>query len=231
MSVHAKLIIDRKEVNILWFNFGFNQQADRSGRPSQKPVFIGLSLKIETRKDLELADWSFAPNQPKQIEIHIYPIILGGKTRKLYFYDCHLVNWKNAFSSSGSEPMAETLEITSAGVEASSSEGVYSATWRETFLRPEVEPTLLNNTEEPIPKIIDFYTTNKQGNRVQKYNIGDIINVIIKSENKIGDIIKINLKDKIKDFKYQGVLLENDSMDYKIESNDETIELEVVKQN
>lgn len=39
--VKAKLIIDGKEINVLWFTFGFNQGADISGRPSQRPVFVG----------------------------------------------------------------------------------------------------------------------------------------------------------------------------------------------
>ena len=67
MSVKAKIIIDEKEINVLSFSFSFNQGADYNGRPSQKPVFVGLQLAIETRKDLNLADWSFAPNQTKQI--------------------------------------------------------------------------------------------------------------------------------------------------------------------
>lgn len=150
--VKAKLIIDGKEINVLWFTFGFNQGADRSGRPSQRPVFVGLKLIIETRKDLNLAEWSFSPNQTKQLELHIYPVILGGRTRKLYFYDCHLVNWKNAFSSTGSNPMSETLEITAGGMEDSNSAGVYSAYWRETF-SDTVAPTVV---EEPTPSIANI---------------------------------------------------------------------------
>jgi len=143
--VKAKLIIDGKEINVLWFTFGFNQGADRSGRPSQRPVFIGLKLIIETQKDLNLAEWSFSPNQTKQLELHIYPVILGGRTRKLYFYDCHLVNWKNAFSSIGSNPMSETLEITCAGVEDSNSNGVNSAYWRETYPEDNSQENHNNN--------------------------------------------------------------------------------------
>lgn len=143
--VKAKLIIDGKEINVLWFTFGFHQGADYTGRPSQKPIFVGLKLIIETRKDLNLADWSFAPNQTKQIELHIYPVVIGGKTRKLYFYDCHLVGWKNAFSSTGSNPMSETLEITAAGVEDSNSNGVYSAYWRETYKEDNSQENQNNN--------------------------------------------------------------------------------------
>ncbi len=231
MSVKAKLIIDEKEINVLLFSFGFNQGTDSNGKPTIKPVFVGLKLIIETRKDLNLADWSFAPNQTKQLELHIYPVILGGKTRKLYFYDCHLLHWENHFASSGNRPMSETLHISAAGVKDSNSTAEYSAYWRTTFSQQKVEATVVNNEEEQIPKIIDFYTTNRQDNIIQKYNIGDIIYVNIKSENKIGNDIEINLKDKTKDFKYQGEVLKNDSMSYQIQSNNDKIELEVVKQN
>ncbi len=133
MSVKAKIIIDEKEINVLSFSFGFNQGADTNGRPFQKPVFVGLELMIETRKDLNLADWAFASNQTKQLELHIYPVIMGKKTRKLYFYDCHLLHWGNHFSSTGNEPMSETLNISAAGVKDSNSTAEYSAYWRETF--------------------------------------------------------------------------------------------------
>ncbi len=143
--VKAKLIIDGKEINVLCFHFSFSQGADTTGRPSQKPVFVGLKLIIETQKDLNLADWSFSLNQTKQIELHIYPVVMGGKIRKLYFYYCHLVNWKNDFSSTGSNPMSETLEITCAGVEDSNSNGVYSAYWRETYPEDNSQENQNNN--------------------------------------------------------------------------------------
>ncbi|MBU2951525.1 hypothetical protein KO493_12535 [Tamlana agarivorans] len=146
--VNAKLIIDRQEVNLLWFNFGFRQEADYNGRPSQKPVFTGLQLVIESRKDLDLTDWAIAPNQAKQIEVHIYPVILGGKTRKINFYDCHLVNWKNNFSSIGSEPMSETLEITAAGVKDPQTLTEYAANWRTTFPSEDVNLITREETEE-----------------------------------------------------------------------------------
>ncbi len=114
---------------------------------------VKAKLIIETRKDLNLADWSFAPNQTKQLELHIYPVILGGKTRKLYFYDCHLLHWENHFASSGNRPMSETLHITSAGMEDSNSAGVYSAYWRKTYRDDNVEATVL---EEPTSNITNI---------------------------------------------------------------------------
>ncbi len=133
MSVSAKIIIDEQEINVLSYDYGFNQKTDPSGRPFAKPVFSGLMVKIESRKELELAEWAFARNQTKQIELHIYPLIMGGKIRKLNFYDCHLLDWKNHFSSTGSCPMSETLHISTAGVKDSASIAEYSTYWRTTF--------------------------------------------------------------------------------------------------
>ncbi|MDC1162544.1 type VI secretion system tube protein TssD [Tenacibaculum sp.] len=227
--VKAKLIIDRKEINVLWFTFGFNQGADYSGRPSQRPIFVGLKLIIEIRKDLNLAEWSFSPNQTKQIELHIYPVILGGRTRKLYFYDCHLVNWKNAFSSTGSNPMSETLEITCAGVEDSTSEAVYSSYWRETFPHQEVEPTTLDSNNEK--EFTRYYLTDQDGNEIDDYETDDIITLNIETKNRSGDYVTVNLNDVEHDFEHNGSIIENDTLRNILISNDlEQVELKVIDQ-
>lgn len=150
MSSKAKLLIDEKEINVLLFHYGFNQVADATGRPSQKPVFVGLQLVIETQKDVNLVYWSIAPNQTKQLELHIHPIVLGGKIRKLYFSDCHLVKWENDFTAIGKQPLSETLHITSAGVKDSNSATEYSAYWRETYEEDNVAPTTIEQTTPSI---------------------------------------------------------------------------------
>ncbi|WP_417237136.1 type VI secretion system tube protein TssD [Bizionia paragorgiae] len=38
MSIIAKLYIEEREINILKFDFSFNQNSDVSGRPSAKPT-------------------------------------------------------------------------------------------------------------------------------------------------------------------------------------------------
>ncbi len=75
---------------------------------------------------------------------------MGGKTRRIYFYDCHLINWKNDFSSAGSQPMCETLEITAAGFNNSNASTEYSAYWRETFPENNVQVTTID--KEPLKK-------------------------------------------------------------------------------
>ena len=184
-------------------------------------------MVIETKKDLNLADWSFAPNQTKQLELHIYPVILGGKTRKLYFYDCHLVNWNNHFSSIGNQPMSEKLHITAAGVRDSNSTSEYSAYWRTTYPQQEIEPTTLDNN----PNFIGYFITDLEDNQIDIYRTGDRIKLNIETENTIGKTITFSLNDKTHDFKHNGVILQNDTLkDYPINNDTEQVELEVIDQ-
>ncbi len=228
MSVKAKLIIDEKEINVLWFTFGFNQGADATGRPSQKSVFAGLKLIIETRKDLNLADWSFAPNETKQIELHIYPVILGGKTRKLYFYDCHLVNWINDFSSTDNQPMSETLNITAAGVKDSNFSTEYSAYWRTTFTQQEVEPTTINNNAEGV--IRETYFEDAQGNKLDILQPNLDACLVIKTENMEGKSINADLSKHKVSFIYNGDILTNDILeDISISSGIKKVNLKTAK--
>jgi len=133
MSIEAKLHIDNKEIKILQFKFDYQQGTDYTGRPSTKPVFSGLWLTVETQKNLDLEAWAMAASQKKQLEIHLSPTALVGKTRKLYFYDAHLVKWQVNYNSTGNKPMTETLYITAAGIKDGAALTEYTAYWRETF--------------------------------------------------------------------------------------------------
>ncbi len=209
--VKATLIIDGKEVNVRWFTINFNQGANPNGRPSQIPVFIGFKLIIEARKDLNLTDWAFSSRQTKEIVLHLNSVILGGKTRKIFFYDCHLVNWKTNFSSTGSDPMTETLEITCAGVEDSNSSGVYSASWRVTYPELEVEPTIRDDNE---PNFLGYFFENKNGEPIEQEKIepNQKVTLVIKTENSDIEVITINLNDDRLNFKHNNKVLENDTL-------------------
>ncbi len=227
MSVQAKVIIDHQEINLLYYDYGFNQKTDISGRPCTKPVFVGLTIEIESRRDIEFAEWAFAANQTKQIELHITPVLMGGKTRKLYFYDCHLLNWKNHFISTGNQPMSETLYISAAGVKDTSSTAEYSTYWRTTFPQQEVEPIAIENS----PEVLQYYITDLEGNEIDKYEASDKIILNLETKNCIGKKLTVKIPDKTYDFKHNGIHLQNDTLkDYIINSDVEKVELEVIEQ-
>lgn len=209
MSVKAVLVIDEREINVISFSFNFNQGADTRGKPSQRPVFVGLQVIIESRKDINLADWAMASNQTKQIELHIYPVTMGGRTRKLFFYDCHLVHWGNNFSSTGSEPMRETLQITAAGLKDYNSATEYSAYWRETYPKQDAEPIVLEENE---PNLLEYHLEDLNNNKITKEEIDvqEEFYIVIKSEYCKGKSMSIDLEDSSKDYEYDGKYMKDD---------------------
>jgi len=224
--VKAKLIIEGKEINVLWFTFGFNQNADHNGRPNQNPVFINLNVIIESQRDVNLADWSFAPDQTRQLELHISPVILGEKTRKIYLYDSHLINWKNHFSATSSYPMAETLEVSAAGIETSFSDAIYSASWRKTFKSNNVIPKKRKNTEE---EVIDCYLTDLENNESPHLEIGDEVYLVVKTKNMIGQSKDIDVSNFDLTFEYKNKILENNMVEaFSISSNIHKVKLKII---
>ena len=84
--------------------------------------------------------------------------------------------------------------------------------------------------ENKMPKLIDYFITDTNGDKLDEYNTGDRILLQIKTQNRIGNQLTINLNDKTHDFKYNGVSLENDTLEYVIGNDLEKIELEVIEQ-
>lgn len=206
MSFKAKLFIDELEINILNFSFSYTRQADILGRPTTKPKFEGITLVIEARKDLNLADWATARNQIKQLELHIYPRILGTKTRKIKLYDCHLLKWENHFNIIGTEPMTETLKVSCGGVKDSNSGMEYSTYWRETF-DEEIENEQLVREEKP--QVLSCNYTDLEGTPIEELYEGDVI-LEVKTKNCVGKTIDIDLSDDEFDFNYKGNYVEDD---------------------
>lgn len=223
----AILIIDDIEVNIIVYSLAFSQGSDVTGRPSQKPVFKNLMVTVESRKDLTFYEWMLERNLAKNFEIHIMPTILGGRIRKIYFFDGHLVNHKNNFSSTGNLPLSETLTITAGGYEDSFSSGMYEASWRVSFNEEEGEATTIDNS----PELIRYYITDLDGNETDEYDVGDKIILNIETKNAIGENLTISIPDKEHDFKLNGIRLQNDTLsDYTISNDLEQIELEVIEE-
>ncbi len=227
MYFTGKLIIDDIAVNILRYNISFDQKASENGKPSQRPLFLGLSLTIEVNKKLDLGTWAVADYLAKQIEIQLKPVVEGGRSRRIKLFDAHLVTWKTNFSAVDNRPMSETLFITAAGVEDTHSAGVYSAKWRKTFSGEAVEPATLDNS----PELIRYYITDLEGNEIDEYDISDKIILNIETKNAIGENLTVKIPDKTYDFKYKGTVLQNDTLnDYQINNNLEKVELEVIEQ-
>ena len=233
MGIKAKLIIDDLEINILTFSYDFNQASDVSGRPSQRVLFDGLTLTIETQKEVSLVEWMVAKNLTKQIQIHIFPRVIGGRIRRLYLYDAHLVNWRNNFSSTNEKPVSETLTITAGGFEDSFSEGVFSTTWRETFSDSGAAAATVIQEQEYEPKLLGYHIEDLKNNEIKESTIrrNQEIFLVIKSKNTKGVIADIDLKNESIDYEYGGEWMEDDIIkDIILNDSVTKVKLKAIKQ-
>ncbi|WP_299223082.1 type VI secretion system tube protein TssD [uncultured Aquimarina sp.] len=229
MAIQAKFYIDDVEINVLESSFSFKQNSDNTGRPTSKPIYVGLYLVVETRKDFNFMELTINPDRSKQLELHYLSANFSGKTRKIKFVDSHFVQHTTQYSSDGVTPMTETLFIRSGGVIDSNSGSEYSSHWRTTF--PSSVPVTTVNEEQEEKKVIDYYITDLNNKRIDKILAGDKILLNIHSRNMIDELFTIKLSNQTIDFKYNGEVLIDDTLsNYKIGSNQEKIELEAIKQ-
>ncbi len=191
----AKLIIDDIEVNVLHYHISFDQRASENGKPSQRPLFLGLSLTVEVNKKLDLGTWAVADYLAKQIEIQLKPVVEGGRSRRIKLFDAHLVTWKTNFSAVDNRPMSETLFITAAGVEDTHSAGVYSAKWRKTFDQVVSEVTPVET--EPVPVVAKVHWINPETkDTLEKTRYAEQVALSVRVENPSTDDVEISISKK-----------------------------------
>lgn len=78
--------------------------------------------------------------------------------------------------------------------------------------------------------LTDYYLTDKDGKKVEEYEVGDMITLNIKTKNRIGDTLTIHLEDQTHDFKYNGEVIKEKLTGITISKDEEKIELEVIVQ-
>jgi len=104
------------------------------------------------------------------------------------------------------------------------------------MINPFMDFATFRNQEEmsKTPKLIDYYITDVEGNRIESditNYIGDKIIVHIETQDLINDRININMNNKFVDFIYKGEKLEKDTLkNYEITKNHEEIELFIEKE-
>jgi len=233
MSIQVKLYIEDRIVNILQFSFSLSQKTDYTGHPSSKPIGGLFKIVFETTKDKLFFLWMIN-NTMKNVKIVLSPSSMDGKSRTIELLDVYCLKHVDNFDGVNNQPMSTYIEISPA-IMIDSGVKIFEKYWKETDLTNTAVATVINEEEPEESKIIDYYITDSVNNRIadnNKSKVGDIIFLNIHTQNLIGELLTINLDDKTIDFKYNGEVLINDTLvDYKIKSNKEKIELEVIEQN
>ncbi|WP_346881798.1 type VI secretion system tube protein TssD [uncultured Algibacter sp.] len=226
MSMQAKLYIDELEYNVLNFDFNFRKEKDANGRPTTKYIGGLFNFTVESNTKTDIMSWSIHPTEMKKVKLVIIPNHNNGKTRTIILGDSVCLRLTNRYFSNNNQPLKESFTV-SPGYMIQNGQTIFEKNWKVTDLSMiNIEPTRISKKE---PEIIDCYYTDLEGNEDTELTIGEEVYLVLKTENKIGEIIDLDLSNHSKDFEHNGAILENDLLeDISINSNLLKIKLKIV---
>jgi len=111
MSFLSKLTIDDESMNVLKCSFSFEQGADNTGRPSQRPKGGQISILIESTNKTDFLEWMISPNMVKSGEIIFYKRDNLSSLKTIVFKDAYCLKYLEDFDSVSDEPLKTSLVI------------------------------------------------------------------------------------------------------------------------
>lgn len=241
MSTVAKLIIeDQIERELSRVEMSYHRGATLSGKPSTE-IMGGLITVVfpSQRDDDYFLEWLFKDrlDDGRTEDLHSLYTIKKGEIvfhegsfdgviiDRYRFEDCTPICWREEFSNQHGMVAIMTL---SAAIQKYNFQ-LFVKRWNESWKPPTAyKPSI---QEDVAPKVIDYYLTNKNGERIEKAQIGDIVYLNIETRNLIGHKISVDLDSPKVDYRLNGKRLKNDVLkDYQLIKDFEKIELEIVEQ-
>lgn len=233
MAFVTKLLIEQREIEVISYQFGFKKNTEEQNKPISSTSFNGLEIEIESTENTYFEEWMNSEKSKEKIELQIFYPYLEGGSKIMTFFDCYLIGFKTDFSSNNTEPMKDRLRITCGGVKAPYSQIEYSTSWRKT-LSPKNEykstTPIVEYKQDGTKKLLDYFITDTNDGIIDNYKENDIIFLNIKTKNRVGDFLTLNIKDADYDFEYNGKVLSDDILkDIKIVNDLMKVKLKVVK--
>lgn len=122
MSFLAKLIIDENTMNVLDCSFNFEQGADHTGKPSQRPKGGQINLLIETSKKIDFSEWIISQDSIKNGEIVFYRRDNLSSLKKITFKDAHCISYHESFNADDNDPFKTRLVVSAENISINSDE-------------------------------------------------------------------------------------------------------------
>ena len=227
MSFLARLFINDRVINIKSSRIYFHQSKDIAGKPSGRVHGGMFTLVLELDGKTDLLHQMMAIEQTVEGYVRFYKRDGMSRLTDYEFKGAYVFRYLVTQTANGTNP---------ALVEVSFSPGalrighvIYRRPWcDEEFDVEEAEPT---PAPEQTPKVLDYYITDKDNNRIESATIGDTIYLNLRTRNMIGDKMDLSLDNPEQDYMYDGDRLVNDTItDFEMDRDDIKIELEVVEQ-
>jgi len=159
MNIQAKLYIEDRVINILWFSFSLSQKTDYTGHPSSKPTGGLFKIVFETAKDELFFLWMIN-NTMKNVKIVLLPSSMDGRSRTIELFDVYCLVHQENFDGVNDQPMSTYIEISPA-IMIDSGVKIFEKYWKNTDLSMQnVVPTVINQEEEEQKEIIEKEETD-----------------------------------------------------------------------
>jgi len=234
----AKLFVLKQEIELLSTDMRYVRRVESNGEMDTEVLGGHITVCFATRTDTDMIlRWMTKDSEDESLEeldkmekgkVCFYQDGFDYPPTKTYdFNDAFLVDYVEVFDADSNDQLQTVMTI-SPGIQDYGVEIIKP--WNVSYVVPtEEEP---HQAEEVLEKkLVNYYLTDSAGNKIEEYETGDKIFLVIETKNRIDDKITIHLEDKSHDFKYKGEVLENDKLEnYIIKSDLEKIELTVIGQ-
>jgi len=147
MSIKGKISIDGVSHNLLYYSFGSTQASDDTGRPVSKPMLRRLEVILEQTKDADLFDWAGLSYGVRQVTVVLFSD-REGKSRTIYFADCHLLEFQESFEAAGGIPASVYLTIAPGGVKDARTGTIYTNHWMQSDFEGDDTTPITEKEEE-----------------------------------------------------------------------------------
>ena len=116
MSFKAILKVGGNEYNVLNCAYELNQETDATGRPSSVTRGGKINLVVESTADTSLSDWMFNNFERRDGSIVFLKRDTEATSKELKFTEAYMVSYREAFDSTGDNPMAEAFVISAKSI-------------------------------------------------------------------------------------------------------------------
>ena len=221
------LYIDGLRIPIRNFYYHFTQYTDQRNKPVSRVLGGEFGFSYEpTNENLSLTEWMVDPFETKKGYIEIMSFQEQKIAGKLEFELAYAVDLTYHFNARRHDFPFEAHLVVRAGALRLNREVVYLQNWlRKDPFEVEEETVIAGDDKK---QFTEMFLTDEHHDKIEDYDIGDTIYVVIQNDNHKGDTATINLNDPDCDFKHQGKVLENDTLEVVINSSVHRILLEVV---
>lgn len=111
MSFLSQLTIDDDTMNVLRCHFSFEQGADTTGRPSQRPKGGQITILLESTNKTDFLEWMISPNMTKDGEVVFYKRDNMSSLKTVKFKEAYCLKYHEDFDAVSNDPLKTRIVI------------------------------------------------------------------------------------------------------------------------